>query len=179
MKYLLAFAALFAFLAPAQAATEDLGQFTVSWTPPAWMADGSSPARIAGYRIYWGSSPGVYPSSQLVLDSAATSATVKGVPLGMVYVVVTALGLESEVSVEVSKDIVAPAPGVWRTPATGTYTLYTAANGKLTQIIAGRKATPNALCDGTAAPIASGTSTYLPLAGAAPSEFTLCKKAAQ
>ena len=65
-------------------------------------------------------------------------------------------------------------PGVWRTPNIGTFTLYTTANGALSGLVSGRKATAGALCDCTA-PVAAGTSTYCPLAGAAPAEVTLCK----
>ena len=70
-----------------------------------------------------------------------------------------------------------PAPDVWRTPPSGAFTLFIAADGKLKSIIAGRKATPNALCD-CSAPVMSGTSAYCPLAGAVTTEVTLCKKAA-
>jgi hypothetical protein len=67
-----------------------------------------------------------------------------------------------------------PSPAVWRVPASGS-SLYTAAAGKLVSKIAGRTASPNALCDATN-PIAVGTSTYMPLVGGPASEVTLCKK---
>lgn len=73
----------------------------------------------------------------------------------------------------------APPPTlVWKTPASGTYTLYVAAAGALKSIVAGRKATANAACDCTAK-VMSGTSTYCPLVGAAPTEVTLCKQISQ
>jgi hypothetical protein len=67
---------------------------------------------------------------------------------------------------------------VWRTPASGTFTLYTVKNGALSGIIAGRKATANATCDCAAGKATSGTSTYCALPGAPATEVTLCKKVA-
>lgn len=64
----------------------------------------------------------------------------------------------------------------WRTPASGTFTIYSSKNGALSGIIAGRKATANALCDCSAGKAMSGSSTYCALSGAAPAEVTLCKK---
>ena len=69
-----------------------------------------------------------------------------------------------------------PIAGVWTTPAAGTFTLYTAAGGKLTGIVAGRKAPAGVTCDCTT-PVLSGSSTYCALANAAASEVTLCRKA--
>ena len=72
-----------------------------------------------------------------------------------------------------------PAPvETWRTPAAGTFTLYTLRNGALGGIIAGRKATANAACDCAAGKATSGTSTYCSLSGGPPTEVTLCKKVA-
>lgn len=70
-------------------------------------------------------------------------------------------------------------PDVYKTPAAGTYTLYTVANGKLASIIAGRKATANATCNSSVPAVMSGTSIYLPLAGGPLTEYTLCKKVTQ
>lgn len=67
-----------------------------------------------------------------------------------------------------------PPTTVWRTPATGRYTLYNTAGGKLTGVAPGA-ATPNAQCDGTAPQVLSGTSVYLPLLGGSPTVVTLCK----
>lgn len=71
---------------------------------------------------------------------------------------------------------ISPQAETWRTPPSGTFTLYIVKNGALSGIIAGRKATPSALCDCVAGKATSGTSTYCALSGAAPSEVTLCKK---
>lgn len=67
---------------------------------------------------------------------------------------------------------------VWRTPASGTFTLYGLKNGALSGIIAGRKATANAVCDCAAGKATSGTSTYCSLSGGPATEVTLCKKVA-
>ena len=69
-----------------------------------------------------------------------------------------------------------PTPDIFRTPVIGTFTLYMAANGTLTGLLTGRKASPNALCDCTAK-VAVGSASYCPLAGGNPAEVTLCRKA--
>ena len=84
------------------------GSFTLSWTAPAARSDGTplSFADINGYRLYYGTSPGIYPDVVEVSDGTATSVTVTGVPLGTSYVVMTttdAGGRESVYSQEVSK----------------------------------------------------------------------------
>lgn len=68
-----------------------------------------------------------------------------------------------------------PVAETWRTPGTGTFTLYTVAAGKLAAIVAGKKAAANAVCNCTTK-VASGSSTYCPIAAAPPTEFTLCRK---
>lgn len=65
---------------------------------------------------------------------------------------------------------------VWRTPASGTFTIYTVAGGKLAAVVPGKKAAANATCNCTIK-VVSGSSTYCPIAAAPPTEFTLCRKA--
>ena len=74
-------------------------------------------------------------------------------------------------------DAVPPAPGAatYQTPNLGTFTLYTTAGGALTNVVSGRKASANALCDCTAK-VAVGSATYCPLSGVAPADVTLCRK---
>jgi hypothetical protein len=84
------------------------GSFSLDWTAPVTRSDGTplSLADINGYRIYYGTSPGVYPDVAQVSDGTATSATVTDVPLGTSYVVMTTndgAGRESLYSLEVSK----------------------------------------------------------------------------
>lgn len=73
---------------------------------------------------------------------------------------------------------ISPPVETWRTPAAGTFTIYTLKNGALGGIIAGRKATANAACDCASGKATSGTSTYCSLSGGPAAEVTLCKKAA-
>ncbi len=87
-----------------------MGSFSLDWTAPVTRSDGTplSLADINGYRIYHGTSPGVYPDIAEVRDGTATSATVTGVPLGTSYVVMTTndgAGRESLYSLEVSKTV--------------------------------------------------------------------------
>jgi hypothetical protein len=84
------------------------GSLTLGWTAPAARSDGTplSLADINNYRVYYGTSPGIYPDVVEVSDGAATSVTVTGVPLGTSYVVMTTTdggGRESAYSQEVSK----------------------------------------------------------------------------
>ncbi len=93
----------------------------IAWTAPLTMADGSVPARIAGYRLYWGTSTfrRYYHGSVLIADPLATGATLDGLPTGLTFFTVTAVspeGNDSEFSVEVSKTITAP-PVTLRRPA--------------------------------------------------------------
>jgi hypothetical protein len=70
-------------------------------------------------------------------------------------------------------------PQIYKTPTTGTLTLYTVANGVRSGIVAGRKAPAGAACDCNASKLAVGTLTYCALpAPASNSEVTLCQKAA-
>lgn len=65
----------------------------------------------------------------------------------------------------------------WATPAYGTYRLYAVVAGRLGTAIVGRTAAPNQACDCRVTKIASGTSTYCPVAAAAAqTEVTLCKR---
>jgi len=80
------------------------GSATLSWTPPETMADGSGPAVLAGYRIQWGPAPEIYmygeqiAGSKVVADPAATTANVTGLPLGLTYFVVRAIGANGQES---------------------------------------------------------------------------------
>lgn len=52
-----------------------LGSMTLSWTSPTENTDGSSLSDLAGYRIYYGTSEGVYPN-RVVIDTAGISSYV-------------------------------------------------------------------------------------------------------
>jgi hypothetical protein len=49
-----------------------LGSVTLSWTAPTENTDGTALIDLAGYKIYWGTSPGSYPNS-LTIDNATVS----------------------------------------------------------------------------------------------------------
>ncbi|MEA2093340.1 MAG: hypothetical protein U9P11_02105, partial [Pseudomonadota bacterium] len=84
------------------------GSFNVGWTAPVARTDGAplSLADIDGYRIYYGESADTYTYSVNITDGTAQSATVKDVPEGNYYVVMTTYdvsGLESGYSKVVTK----------------------------------------------------------------------------
>ena len=84
---------------------------TIKWTPPKTMADGTEPAVLSGYRVYWGSAPGVYTDSSLIADPAATGVTLQVVP-GLTYFAVAAIGAdgaEGSLGIEVSS-VIGPVP---------------------------------------------------------------------
>jgi hypothetical protein len=69
----------------------------------------------------------------------------------------------------------APPPVVWRTPATGSGTIYLTVGTKLGSIVAGKKAPPNTACACPTPPITYYTGTYCPLASGPTTEVTLCR----
>jgi hypothetical protein len=84
------------------------GSATVSWTPPTTNTDGSPLTNLAGYRVYWGTSPGSYSSSVTLNNPGLTSYVVGNLPPGTYYFVATALsssGAESAFSAAASKTI--------------------------------------------------------------------------
>lgn len=82
----------------------------LSWLAPVEREDGHALAlnEIVGYRIYYGTSSGVYENSVLVEDAGTNSLDIDGIPVGTWYLVVTTLdadGLESAYSAEVVKEV--------------------------------------------------------------------------
>ena len=57
------------------AANSAAGSVTLSWTAPTENEDGSPLEDLAGYRIYWGTTPGEYPNS-LTIDNPGITTTV-------------------------------------------------------------------------------------------------------
>ena len=79
---------------------------TLSWIPPAEREDNSSLSlsAIAGYKIYYGTTPGQYPNSTTVNDGSATGYTLNNLSSATYYLVVTTIdtsGRESQYSSEV------------------------------------------------------------------------------
>ena len=80
-----------------------VADINLSWVAPAEREDNSaiSLSEIAGYKIYYGNTPGDYRSSININDGSATSHTFKGFPAGTYYFVVTThdtAGRESQFS---------------------------------------------------------------------------------
>ena len=73
-------------------------------------------------------------------------------------------------------DFSAPAPDVYRTPLTGTFTVYSVVNGKLSGLVSGVKALPNELCDCVANSVMSGTSRFCTTSSIQSSRVTYCVK---
>jgi hypothetical protein len=81
----------------------------LTWNSPATLADGSVTPNIAGYRIYYGTTPGSYSSSVYVAGAANLSTLITGLQLGATwYFTVAAVdssGNESSFDYEVSKTL--------------------------------------------------------------------------
>ncbi len=85
-----------------------LGAATLDWMPPTTNMDGSPLADLAGYRIYWGTTPGTYPNSVTVINPGLASYMVENLVPSTYYFVTTAFntsGGESGFSNMVQKTI--------------------------------------------------------------------------
>ena len=83
------------------------GQAILSWDPPITNADGSPLTDLSGYRIYYGTSPGVY-GTVIDVGNLITSTVTNLAGGSLYYFVVTAYDLsgnESQFSYEVNKII--------------------------------------------------------------------------
>lgn len=71
---------------------------TLSWTAPTQNEDGSPLTDLAGYKIYWGTTPGVYPNSVTIDNPGLTTHVVGNLAAGTYEFVATAInsdGVES------------------------------------------------------------------------------------
>jgi hypothetical protein len=78
---------------------------TLAWDSPRANAEGTALNNLAGYRIYYGLSSGVYPNKIDIADPSATEHTLYKLSPGTYYFVVTSYsdsGMESEHSKEVT-----------------------------------------------------------------------------
>ena len=66
-----------------------LGSVTLNWTAPTQNEDGSALTDLAGYKIYWGTTPGSYPNSVTINDRDATSYIVDNLAVGTYEFVAT------------------------------------------------------------------------------------------
>ena len=89
------------------APTVTAGRVTLSWKRPTTNTDGTRLTNLAGYKIYYGTSPGNY--SEIIDVGKATKYTIADLPDGFTYYFVATAyntsGYESGYSNEVSKTI--------------------------------------------------------------------------
>jgi len=87
------------------------GSATLSWTPPTTNQDNSQLNDLAGFRVYYGTSPGNYPNSKTISNPGVTMGVVENLAPGTWSFVVTAydyFGNESSYSNVATKTIAAP-----------------------------------------------------------------------
>lgn len=85
-----------------------LGSATLTWTPPTQNTDGTPLTDLAGYRIYYGTSPGNYPNTAAVNNPGVASFVVDGLAPGTWYFVSTTIngaGIESAYSNVATKTV--------------------------------------------------------------------------
>lgn len=77
------------------------GSATLTWLPPTENTDGTPLTDLAGYKIYWGTSPGVYSSSIDVDNAGLAAYQIDNLLPARYYFVATAYntaGIESDTS---------------------------------------------------------------------------------
>jgi len=75
-----------------------LGSVTLNWTPPTQNDDGSALTDLAGYRFYWGTTPGSYPNSVTINNPGLSTYVVDNLAPGSYEFVATSInssGVES------------------------------------------------------------------------------------
>ena len=92
----------------ATAVTEDSATVSLSWVAPSAREDNApiSLSEIAGYRVYYGTTPGQYTNSVDINDGIAEGYTFTALPTATYFFVVTTYdteGRESQYSAEVTK----------------------------------------------------------------------------
>lgn len=88
--------------------TENSAMVSLSWIAPSARDDNTpiSLSEIAGYNVYYGSTPGQYTNNVNISDSTAEGYTFNALPLGTYFFAVTTYdtdGRESQYSAEVTK----------------------------------------------------------------------------
>jgi hypothetical protein len=84
------------------------GAATLTWLPPTENTDGTPLTDLAGFKIYWGTVPGLYTSSLTVDNPGITTYVVENLVPATYYFVATALngeGGESELSNEATSTV--------------------------------------------------------------------------
>ena len=85
-----------------------LGSATLTWQPPTQNSDGTALTDLAGYNIYWGTTPGSYPNSVTINNPGLTTYVVDNLAPGDYEFVATAFnesGVESQYSNKAIKTI--------------------------------------------------------------------------
>jgi len=84
------------------------GSARLTWNPPTQNTNGTALTDLAGYRVYWGTSPNNFTSSVTVNNPGITAYVLENLVPGTYYFAVTAFnkaGTESVLSNSVSKTI--------------------------------------------------------------------------
>jgi hypothetical protein len=84
------------------------GSALLSWAPPTLNVDGSPLTNLAGFKVYWGTSPGSYPNTVTLDSPGLTTYLVESLGSGTYHFAVTAFnsaGAEGPLSNSVSKTI--------------------------------------------------------------------------
>ena len=84
------------------------GTALLSWLPPTQNTDNSVLTDLAGYKIYYGTSPGIYSTPIIINNPGLSSFLVENLAISDWYFVMTSFnssGTESSYSIEVSKTI--------------------------------------------------------------------------
>jgi hypothetical protein len=84
------------------------GSATLTWQPPTENTNGTALTDLAGFKVYWGTTPGNYPSSVTLNNAGLTSYVVQNLTPATYYFVVTAFsraGAESSFSNPASKTV--------------------------------------------------------------------------
>ena len=89
-------------------AAASTGSATLTWAIPTTRADGSALTNLAGFHIYYGTTPGSYATAITVANATVSTYVVSNLPSGTYYFVATAYdatGLESAYTTSASKTI--------------------------------------------------------------------------
>ncbi|NOZ38425.1 MAG: fibronectin type III domain-containing protein [Gammaproteobacteria bacterium] len=84
------------------------GSVTLSWTPPTENIDNSTLSDLAGFKILYGTTPGVYPKSIDIKNPSISSYVIENLSQNTYYFVITAYnsaGVSSGYSNEAKKVI--------------------------------------------------------------------------
>jgi hypothetical protein len=97
---------LAAFSIEVVAKNSSLGSATLTWIAPTQNEDGTELTDLAGYRLYWGTTPGTYPNSVTIDNPTVTTYIVENLSPGTYEFVATSFntsGVESSYSEAATK----------------------------------------------------------------------------